>query len=68
MRAHWNAWVELWFPQGVEDPDLALLCVTVDRSEYWEAPGSAYRQFRRKAETQMSPDELAAGEYAARNR
>ena len=48
MRAHWNAWVELWFPQGIEDPDLALLCVTVEQADYWEAPGSASRQFRRK--------------------
>lgn len=52
MRAHWNAWVELWFPQGVEDPDLALLCVTVERAEYWEAPGGGYRQFRRNAEAE----------------
>ena len=47
MRAHWNAWVELWFPQGIEDPDLALLCVTIEQAEYWDAPGSAYRQFAR---------------------
>ena len=45
MSTHWNAWVELWFPQGVNDPDLALVRVTVEQAEYWEGPGSAARLF-----------------------
>jgi general stress protein 26 len=40
MRAHWNAWVELWFPLGIDDPDLAILRVNVERATYWEGPGS----------------------------
>jgi len=30
--------VRLWFPKGLDDPELALLRVTVERAEYWEAP------------------------------
>ena len=44
MRDHWNAWVELWFPLGIDDPDVALLRVEVEQAEYWEAPGAAARQ------------------------
>jgi len=29
---------EGWFPQGPDDPDLALLRVEVERAEYWDAP------------------------------
>ena len=34
----WNQLYAAWFPQGLEDPDLALLKVTVQHAEYWDAP------------------------------
>ena len=34
----WNPIFRAWFPQGLEDPDLALLKVSVERAEYWDAP------------------------------
>ncbi len=40
IEAHWNAWVKAWFPDGKDDPDLALLRVDVDTAEYWDAPSS----------------------------
>lgn len=29
-----------WFPEGKDDPNIALLKVDVDQAEYWDAPGS----------------------------
>lgn len=40
MQELWTRWVEPWFPNGLDDPDLALLEVTVDDAEYWDAPAS----------------------------
>ncbi|HEV7442701.1 MAG TPA: pyridoxamine 5'-phosphate oxidase family protein [Steroidobacteraceae bacterium] len=40
MRDLWTPWVEPWFPEGLDDPDLGLLEVTVDDAEYWDAPAS----------------------------
>ena len=40
MRELWTPWVEPWFPEGLNDPDLGLLEVTVDDAEYWDAPAS----------------------------
>ena len=37
----WNPILKAWFPQGLEDPDLALLHVEVDKAEYWDSPSSA---------------------------
>ena len=37
----WNEALRTWFPQGLDDPDLALLRVTVDKAEYWDSPSSA---------------------------
>ena len=27
-----------WFPKGTEDPELALIRVTIEDAEYWDAP------------------------------
>lgn len=40
MQALWTPWIEPWFPDGLADPDLALLEITIDEAEYWDAPAS----------------------------
>jgi general stress protein 26 len=37
----WSPELKAWFPDGPEDPDLALLKVAVERAEYWDSPSSA---------------------------
>jgi general stress protein 26 len=41
MEGLWSEGVELFFPQGINDPDLALLRVDIDKAEYWDGSGSA---------------------------
>ncbi|MCK8784811.1 pyridoxamine 5'-phosphate oxidase family protein [Roseomonas sp. NAR14] len=36
----WSEGMRTWFPKGAEDPGLALLKVTVEGAEYWDAPSS----------------------------
>ena len=36
----WNPTYRAWFPDGVDDPDVTVLRVAVDRADYWEAPTS----------------------------
>lgn len=38
MRALWSEPLATWFPRGLEDPDLALLEVRIDKAEYWDQP------------------------------
>ena len=38
MRALWASRLERWFPRGLDDPDLALLEVRIDKAEYWDEP------------------------------
>jgi general stress protein 26 len=40
MRALWADQLEPWFPRGLDDPDLALLEVRIDKAEYWDRPSS----------------------------
>ncbi len=34
----WNQTYEPWFPDGIDDPQLALIKVAVEHAEYWDAP------------------------------
>ena len=36
----WTPAMKAWFPKGLEDPDLALLQVHVEKAEYWDTPSS----------------------------
>ncbi len=35
----WNSFVEAWFPQGQEDPNIALVKVDGVSAQYWDSPG-----------------------------
>jgi general stress protein 26 len=36
----WSPFYKAWFPDGLDDPELALLKIHVEQAEYWDAPGS----------------------------
>jgi general stress protein 26 len=38
MKEYWNPINKVWFPQGLDTPNLALLRVTAEKAEYWDAP------------------------------
>ena len=40
-RALWTEDQRVWYPDGPDDPELALLKVTVEQAEYWDRPTSA---------------------------
>lgn len=38
MEQLWKPALKAWFPQELEEPDIALLKVTATKGEYWDAP------------------------------
>jgi general stress protein 26 len=36
----WKPELKMWFPNGKDDPDVALLRVSPDKAEYWDSPAS----------------------------
>ena len=40
----WNPLHKAWFPKGLDDPNLGLLRVDVEKAEYWDSPSSAVVQ------------------------
>jgi general stress protein 26 len=63
MRKLWTPWVEPWFPRGLEDPDLALLCVHVEEAEYWDAPQSRMQRMLGLARAIATGDTHELGEH-----
>jgi len=40
IKELWSPVLKAWFPKGLDDPDLALLKVSVEQAEYWDSPSS----------------------------
>ncbi|BCM90856.1 hypothetical protein IAD21_02718 [Abditibacteriota bacterium] len=40
FEKYWSKAFEAWFPQGLDDPELALLKINVESAQYWDAPSS----------------------------
>jgi general stress protein 26 len=38
MEECWFPELKAWFPEGLEDPELALLWISVTQAEYWDGP------------------------------
>lgn len=67
-RELWHPMVQTWFPQGLDDPNLALLQVTPDRAEYWDAPtGALVRLLGYARSAAGMPPSEAMGEHAKIN-
>lgn len=56
----WSKSVGAWFPQGIEDPDLALVCVQIHSAEYWNVEEGKLNQMAKMAKAAFtgkpSPD------------
>jgi len=50
----WNPILKAWFPQGVDDPRLALLRVRIETAEYWDAGSSRMVAFFKLAKAAMT--------------
>lgn len=40
----WKPILKAWFPEGTDQPDLALLRVGIEKAEYWDSPSSTVAQ------------------------
>lgn len=40
LQELWTPLAKAWFPKGLDDPELSLMQVSVERAEYWDTPAS----------------------------
>ncbi len=58
----WNAMYKAWFPNGPDDPEIAVLRVDVTDGDYWEASGSKVVFFAKYALAAATGGSVAVGE------
>lgn len=62
IHAMWSPLHKAWFPKGEDDPDLALLKVSVYSAEYWDAPSGKMGALYTVAKGLASGGQESAGE------
>jgi general stress protein 26 len=58
----WSPVDKAWFPDGLEDPDLALLKVSITKAEYWDNPASTVVQVVGMAKAMLTGEPESMGE------
>lgn len=58
----WSKWAQIWFPKGVNDPNLMLLQVTIEQAQYWDAPNSTIGRLWGAAKALVTGDGSNLGE------
>lgn len=59
MKELWTPLLKVWFDKDVDDPNLRLIRVDVEKAEYWDSPGGTLVTllgFVKKAVTGKTPD------------
>jgi general stress protein 26 len=60
----WNPMYKAWFPQGLDDPKLALLAVDVSSAEYWATPGTKITHLVGFTKAMLTGDRYEPGDHA----
>ncbi len=59
----WSPILKAWFPEGLDDPQLALLKVTVSQAEYWDTPSSKMVQLAGFVKAMVTGESYKPGEH-----
>ncbi|MGI8884197.1 MAG: pyridoxamine 5'-phosphate oxidase family protein [Pyrinomonadaceae bacterium] len=59
----WNPILKAWFPDGLDDPTLCLLKVTIEEAEYWDSPNSKLVQIAGFVKALVTGKAADGGEY-----
>lgn len=58
----WSPVAKVWFPDGLDDPDLAVIEVTVGRAEYWDGADTGFGQAVALIKASLTGDGSSLGE------
>ena len=56
IEKYWNPFIAAWFPEGKDDPDVALLEIKVQMGEHWKAKESKAFQLYEFAKANVKKD------------
>ncbi|MEO8794605.1 MAG: pyridoxamine 5'-phosphate oxidase family protein [Daejeonella sp.] len=58
----WNPFLKAWFPEGKDDPTVALLKVDLDEAEIWDTPDTKLSQLYGFVKASITGEEYNPGE------
>lgn len=58
MKELWSPAMKAWFPDGLEDPEIALIAVDVQSAQYWDAPNGKLVQLAGFAKAVLTGTEM----------
>jgi general stress protein 26 len=59
----WQPQFQMWFPEGKDDPNIALLRVKIEKAEYWDSPSSAVSYVLDFVSSLLTGEEPDSGEH-----
>lgn len=62
IRRFWTPFAAAWFPEGLDDPELALLRIEPEMAEYWDMQAGAMRYFWEVSKANLTGQPPAIGE------
>jgi general stress protein 26 len=62
MEALWNPIYKAWVPDGLDDPNLALLKISTTQAEYWDSPNGKVVQLVGFAKAMLTGKQAEVGE------
>jgi general stress protein 26 len=62
IKEFWNPSVEVWFPEGIDDLQLALMEIEVEQAEYWDGVSSRIVQLFEMARAVVTGTQPNLGE------
>jgi general stress protein 26 len=57
----WHEMLKAWFPEGKDDPNIALVKVSIDNAEYWDSPSSKMVQLVGMAKAMVTGEPYKPG-------
>lgn len=64
LEEYWKPHYKVFFPQGLEDPELALLQIEVRRAEYWDSASTKLGRAFDFAKAYLTNDPSKLGDHA----
>ena len=64
IEEYWKPIYKTFFPKGLEDPELSLLKVSVEKAEYWDSASSSIGRAINFARAYISKDASKLGDHA----
>jgi general stress protein 26 len=59
----WSPVLKAWFPEGLDDPTICLLKVSVEEAEYWDTPNSKIVQLAGFVKALVTGKQIDAGDH-----